>query len=752
MATTLAYIASLCTRKYTSSANAKNDVACQEFYDSSYNYVGVISFPGLNLANKVITEIWLDIDAEKAGYGVKNTKTVYLRKANYQDDIASGVTGGQYVGDELGTFEGAFYGNYNGYHITGPLFDAMAAYISAGNNSFTIYNPSATASPHGYSYNYMQWASVVITITFEDVISLPTVSAASASLGSALTISTNRSNNAATHTLSYRFGNASGLIGSDVGDAVSWTPPFSLASEIPSATSGVCTITCNSFINGKMTGSRTCTVTLTVPSTVVPVISTVTLQDTNETVAAQIGAFVKSLSTLSVAITAEGIYGSSISSYRTTLDGATYTAASFTAGKKLSAAGDMTLTVSVTDSRGRTATYTSTVQVLDYAIPSIRRFSVERCNADGSSAQVDGTKARFSFQGSVSPLNNKNSFSCVVYYKLKNAEAWTQAYAVNAASYTLAVSNQLLSQTYDALSSYDVKIRLADHFQEAEQAVSIGTKGVILDFLADGTGIGIGKVAETPGAIECGWPMKLTDPLSIAYGGTGATSAESALAALGGVKKAGDTMTGNLNISGYLYPSMLLLPTYNDTTNRTVFEGSYAGASSFAAWEDSTGNNRRMLEVRTKAYQNSLDWAVLLRVCDAGTWANYRVFHSGMPSGVPVANGGTGATTAANARSNLGTNNAGNITTGTLAMARLPFKVAYGSGSVAGNSALSINYSGAGFTAIPCVVVSYSTSSGNWSGDNGALKVHSKTTTGATIIVGGNFNTARNIDWIAIGV
>ena len=208
MATTLAYIASLCTRKYTSSANAKNDVACQEFYDSSYNYVGIISFPGLNLANKVITEIWLDIDAEKAGYGVKNTKTVYLRKANCQDDIASGVTGGQYVGDELGTFEGAFYGNYNGYHITGPLFDAMAAYISAGNNSFTIYNPSATASLHGYSYNYMQWASVVITITFEDVISLPTVSSSSASLGSALTIFTNRSNNAATHTLSYRFGNA----------------------------------------------------------------------------------------------------------------------------------------------------------------------------------------------------------------------------------------------------------------------------------------------------------------------------------------------------------------------------------------------------------------------------------------------------------------------------------------------------------------------------------------------------------------
>lgn len=39
----------------------------------------------------------------------------------------------------------------------------------------------------------------------------------------------------------------------------------------------------------------------------------------------------------------------------------------------------------------------------------------------------------------------------------------------------------------------------------------------------------------------------------------------------------------------------------------------------------------------------------------------------------------------------------------------------------------------------------------SWSGDNGALKIYNKTTTGAAIIVGGSFNTSRNIDWIAIG-
>lgn len=752
MATTVSYAASLCTRKYTSSANAKSSAACQEFYDSSYNYVGIISFSGMNLANKVITGIWLDIDAAKAGYGAGSTKTVFLRKANYQNGIASGIAGWQYTGDELGTFDGSFYGNYTSYYITGSLFNAMAAYIAAGNNSFTIYNPYASASSHGYSFNYMQLESVVITVTYEEAVSQPTVSSSSVNLCSALTIYTNRQSTATVHTISYWFGETSGAIATNVGASVSWTPPLSLASQIPNATSGICTITCNSFVNGTLTGTRTCTVTLTVPATVVPSISSVTVEDTNETVVTKIGAYVKSLSTLSVAITAAGVYGSSISSYRTSLDGVTYTAASFTASKKLSAAGDMTLTVTVTDSRGRTATYTNTFNVLDYAVPSIKKFSAERCNSDGSAAQVDGTKVRFSFTGSVNPLNNKNGLSCLVYYKLKSATAWTQAYKMAITSYNLSATNQLLEQTYDALYSYDIKVRLTDYFNYVEQAVSIGTKGVILDFMADGTGIGIGKVAETSGYIDCGWPLKLSTALAVAYGGTGATSAAGAIANLGGVKKTGDTMTGNLNISGYLYPSLLLLPTYNDTTNRTVFEGSYAGASSFAAWEDSTGNNRRMLEVRTKAYQNSLDWAVLLRVCDAGTWGNYRVFHSGMVSGVPVANGGTGATTAANARANLGANNASNLTTGTLPAARLPFKFAYGSGSISGSTNLTVNYSSAGFTSVPYVFACYSTTSGNWSGDNGAIKISAKTTTGCSIIVGGNFSTLRNIDWFAIGV
>ena len=752
MATTVSYAASLRTRKYTSSSNAKTNVACQEFYDSSYNYVGIIHFSGMNLTNKVITGIWLDIDADKAGYGASSTKTVFMRKSNYQEAAASGISGWQYTGDELGTFDGSFYGNYTSYYITGSLFTNMANYIAAGNNTFTIYNPYASATSHGYSYNYLQWSSAIITITYEEPVSTPSTSATSVNLGSAVTIYTNRQSTATTHTISYWFGDADGPIATNVGASVTWTPPLTLASQIPNGTSGICTITCNSFVNGTLTGTRTCQITLNVPSSVVPNISNVTITDTNSKVVEKIGAFAKMLSTLSVAITAAGAYGSTISSYRTSLDGVSYTAASFTANKTLSTAGDMTMTVTVTDSRGRTAIYSTTFNVLDYSYPSIRKFSADRCNSDGSAAQVDGTNVRYSFEGGVATLGNKNGLSCIIYYKLKSETAWTQAEKMAITAYNLSATNKVLPQTFDALNSYDIKVRLTDYFYYVEQAVSIGTKQVILDFLSDGSGIGIGKMAETSGYVEFGWPLKLSSPLAIAYGGTGATTAAAAIAVLGGVKKSGDTMTGNLSIQSYLYPSLYLLPTYNNTTNRTVFEGSYIGASSFASWEDSSGNNRRMLEVRTKSYESSLNNAVMVRVCDNGTWGNYRVFHAGMESGVPVANGGTGATNAATARSNLGCNNAGNLTTGTVPAARLPFKVAYGSGSISGSTKITIDYSSAGFTQVPCIVASYSTTGSNWSGDNGAIKISLKTTTSAQIIVGGSFNTLRAVDWIAIGV
>ena len=104
----------------------------------------------LDADTKVISGITLTMTSAKAGFGAGHTKTVYLRKSNYQNATTE-ATGGDYVGDALGTFAGSFYNNTTSYDITGTLLSAMAAYIAAGNNTFTIYNPSPSASYEGYT-------------------------------------------------------------------------------------------------------------------------------------------------------------------------------------------------------------------------------------------------------------------------------------------------------------------------------------------------------------------------------------------------------------------------------------------------------------------------------------------------------------------------------------------------------------------------------------------------------------------------
>ena len=539
------------------------------------------------------------------------------------------------------------------YVLSGDLLNNLAAYIAEGNNTICLYNPSPVKSSQGYSTNYLQWTECTITVTYEEAASKPSLSKTSFDMGTAVTIYTNRQSSVATHTIRYSFFSANGTIATGVTASCTWTPPVSLAEQIPNATSGWGTILCDTYVNGNLVSTNTCAFQLTVSASVAPSISNVAFSEATSGIADRFGGYVRTRSKLSVSITATGAQGSSISAYRTSIDSVTYSGSSFTTNA-LNTAGNLTMTVTVTDSRGRTASTARTVTVLDYSPPSLSQFTAERCNADGTAAQTDGTKVRISAKASGSSVGGKNTLACTVYYKLSNAEAWVSAVTLAPSNYVIAATNRLLSPTFDALSSYDIKIRVQDVFYYIEQTVSIGTKQVMMDFYKDGTGIAFGKVAENAGKVEFGWPLLLSEPLGVDQGGTGAETASTACTKLGAVKKTGDTMTGNLAISGYLYPSLYLLPTYNSTTNRTVFEGSYVGASSFSSWEDGTGNNRRMLEVRNAAYQASLDFAVLLRTCTGGTWASYRLFHAGMATPIPLANGGTGASSAKVALANLG--------------------------------------------------------------------------------------------------
>jgi hypothetical protein len=553
------------------------------------------------------------------------------------------------------------------------------------------------------------------------------------------------------HVVDWRFGTKVKSTTTAVGaSSTSYTIPLSWLTVIPSATSGTATVSVTTYASGGLElGTDTYSFTITAPSSAVPTLSLAAAR-INNSVPSSWGIYVQGQSGVTITATAAGYQGSTISSY-TISGGATGTQSSnvFTISTIYSS-GSITYTVKVTDSRGRTATASTSISVVAYSAPAFSATDAFRCVAAGTASDT-GTYISAKATGTFSSVSSKNSMTLKVQYALSTSGAYSTAVTLTNGTASI-IGNGSIDINY----SFKVKFTLSDQFNTIEKVLNVGTAAFTVFFRQGGNGVAIGKVSERANAVEINpdWDIyhgstKLNGTVPISRGGTGGTTAAAARSNLGAVNKAGDTMTGNLNIQGTLYPSMLLKPTQSGQTNQTVFEGSYIGASSFAAWEDNTGNNRRMLEVRTKAYAASLDNAVMVRVCDGGTWGNYRVYHEGMETVIPLSKGGTGGTSAATARSKIGANNASNLTTGTLPAARLPFKIQYGQTSVTGVAWTTVSLT-AGFTATPTIIVSYAgnpTSSGI-----AVLKTGSESTTSFQVCMAGSSGSgSRKVNWIAIG-
>ena len=117
-----------------------------------------------------------------------------------------------------------------------------------------------------------------------------------------------------------------------------------------------------------------------------------------------------------------------------------------------------------------------------------------------------------------------------------------------------------------------------------------------------------------------------------------------------------------------------------------------------------------------------------------------------------VNKGGTGSSTAAGALSNLGAaaashnHAASNITSGTLAAARLPFKYAYGTTNI------TSSWSSVGFgkTINGAIVICTYANDATTSGIN-VIKTRNISTTGFEVCTAGSNSTSRSICWFAIG-
>lgn len=406
----------------------------------------------------------------------------------------------------------------NGVTLSQASFNCKTSWITLGTRTITITHNNdgsfpATTISGSFVTNVRETycltgGSASVTIATASITKIDresTFTLSGSTLGSAITVNITRQNTNFTHKVEYSFeGSSYETPTTNATTSATFTPALSLASNIKNSTSGILTVRVTTFNGSTQIGSPVSkTLTLSLPDSVKPTVNSVTItrSSTNTTVNGW-GIYVKGYSKATIAISATGSYGSEIKSYSVSGGGfsTSGTTTSYTTGI-LNVFGTVTFTITVTDSRGRTASKTESITVVDYSRPSIT-VTAGRSTSTGN-VSITGTYLRVFPTYSFSPVSNgmvdKNSATVTVTCNNvsktnpKSGEAFVlAANASAAASYTLtATITDSLGNTATATASIPNTAALPLHIK--------GNK----------KGIGLGTTASTDSTVEIGWPIDL---------------------------------------------------------------------------------------------------------------------------------------------------------------------------------------------------------------------------------------------------
>lgn len=346
--------------------------------------------------------------------------------------------------------------------------------------------------------SYLSGGNISCSIQLESIprATKPTLSSPSVALGSAVTINISPAVSSWTHNIYYRIGTGSWTrFATGVKSNYSWTVPLGIASSYPTATKGTITIGLNTY-NGstQIGGTQTVNLDITIPASVAPSVSAITVSETASGLS-NFG-YVQTKSKLKIVASASGSYSSSIRSYAYNIGSQSYSGLenTYTMGEVVLDSGTVAVTVTVTDSRGRTASKTVSITVLAYSPPQITHFECSRCGDVNGSANANGQYLKVTFGYSVSPLNNKNKASYLLKYSVYDDGKWGGL--TSGTQYTYSGTYISATAILNTASTYQIGLVVTDSFGTASFYKEIGTAVRLLSYIVKRFAIAIGKIPE----------------------------------------------------------------------------------------------------------------------------------------------------------------------------------------------------------------------------------------------------------------
>lgn len=426
------------------------------------------------------------------------------------------------------------------------------------------------------------------------------------------------------------------------------------------------------------TSTTTCTIQTTEANSA-PTMAAFTYKDgrsTTSTVTGNDQLFIQGYSWLYVTpSTATAKNGASIVSYAATCNGVT---ASNTTGAQINLStiaksGTLDVVVTATDSRGYTVSSTQQITVIAYAKPKVSSISLRRTNDIEAEMQL-------TFSGSISPITvdgtQMNSLKYVQYrYKLTSASSYGSytsiLTSVTQSGTSFSFSNLELC-SLDANSSYDFHLYIRDQLNtlsslslyftvpQGTPLVALRKKMVGINTPTPEAALHVVGGTILEGAVSAGavtasslsgtLPVaNISGTLPISKGGTGATTAA---AAITNIINGRAISPSSASITGAQYWTDGAYGIQLNNSDIVGINGLWFPDAVDSAGEGINFYRSSTTWDRLYSYAGTLYYAPNIAT-DTHPGTRYTVYHSGGVT-IPLTKGGTGATTAAAARTNLG--------------------------------------------------------------------------------------------------
>lgn len=356
-------------------------------------------------------------------------------------------------------------------------------------------------------------------VTLDPIPRKSTLSVSNGTLGTAQTLTISEKASAFVHKLYYTCGNSGTvyILGSASATSTSlstnWTPPVSLASQNTTGTTVSIKFTLATYNGTSLIGTNSYTKTFTIPSSVKPS-CTVSVED----VGTMLDGYyhLQGLVKLKITVTPTTSYGSAITSYKTVINGKTYTSNSFTT-EAIDYSGTLKITSTVTDKRGRSGSTDESINIEPYFKPKFNTARAFRAIADETGnfeVSPIGDLIFIDVTSSAKALSGLNTAKLVVEYK----KASDSTYSVCESGYSIPESNMenfatgpyLIGFAADTASSYDVRLTLSDSVMSVTQKLVVGSAKVFMSWRAGFKGISFGEVAEEDDVFKVAWKMVST--------------------------------------------------------------------------------------------------------------------------------------------------------------------------------------------------------------------------------------------------